>query len=80
MLPFGEAVGFGGLDDAQAVTGEGFGGLPVDAVFGELLEGVESGAVEVEERAARCGCCEDAGEAGGGAGFEVAVGPGGEGG
>ena len=55
------------------MAGERFGGLSVDAVVWELFEGVESCAVEVEKCAARCCRCEEAGEACGGAGFEVGV-------
>lgn len=47
---------------------------------GELAEGVQGAAVEVEEGAAGVGVGEEAGESRGGAGFEVGVGAGGEGG
>ena len=51
--------------------GQGFGGLPVDAMFGELLQFVEGAAVEVEEGAAGSWVGEEACEACRSAGFEV---------
>lgn len=51
--PFRVAGGRGLLDDGQAVFRQGFDGLSVEGVFGDGLELLEGGRVEVEEGCAR---------------------------
>lgn len=71
VLPFLQTGGLDALDNGQAVLCQGFGGLAVDAVFGEALQLVEGAVVEVEQGGARGGVGYDACEAGGSAGLEV---------
>jgi hypothetical protein len=70
-LPFLEAGGLDGLDDAQAVLCESLGGLAVDAVLGEGLELLEGVVVDIEEGGAWCSVDEETGQTSGRAGLEI---------
>lgn len=53
------------LDDAQAVVGQGSGGLAIDGVSGDLFKGLEGIVVEVDELRAGVGVDGQTVEAGG---------------
>lgn len=63
LLNLGNVLG--ALDDAQAVLGHGGGGLTVDGILGDLLQGLEGVVVEADELGAGVGVDGQTVEAGG---------------
>lgn len=53
LLNLGNVLG--ALDNAQAVVGQGCGGLAVDGVFGDLFQGLEGIVVEADKLGAGVG-------------------------